>query len=81
MYADTRIAHSSLGHTVVHIFDKGNNHFARQGSLLLITSREDLTSADVGMGNGGGGGGGGLGRVHDTGQRQAQVCKQVNNTL
>ena len=35
------------------------------------------TSADVGIGNGGGG----LGRVHDTGQRQPQVCKQVNNTL
>ena len=31
------------------------------------------TSADVGIGNGG--------RVHDTGKRQPQVCKQVNNTL
>ena len=37
------------------------------------------TSADVGIGNGGGGGG--LERVHNTGQRQPQVCKQVNNTL
>jgi len=34
------------------------------------------TSADVGKGNGEG-----LGRVRDTGQRQPQVCKQVNNTL